>query len=198
MPRNFWIIGNNYNHHICLQVKRENNMERLDMCDAIQTHRVSFILNPLDVWERFPNHLKQIIGRPWKEFKYFVDIDGEGQVNPAIADIPNNCGGIYLFLIKPEIIPDVHLYLAYIGRAHSSEHQNLRKRVREYANETDRLKIVKMKHFWSPHLYVRYLPLPTESNECIDELEEELIQAVLPPFNDRYPKVYNQAIKAAF
>ena len=55
-----------------------------------------------------------------------------------------------------------------------------------------------MKQFWSPYLYVRYLPLPTESNECIDELEEELIQAVLPPFNDQYPKVYNQAIKAAF
>ena len=90
MPRNFWIIGNNYNHHICLQVKRENNMERLDMCDAIQTHRVAFILNPLDAWERFPDHLKHIIGRPWKEFKYFVDIDGEGQVNLAIADIPNN------------------------------------------------------------------------------------------------------------
>lgn len=49
-----------------------------------------------------------------------------------------------------------------------------------------------MKHYWSPHLYVRYLPL--EDNDTIDEIEEELIKAILPPYNDRYPGVYNQAI----
>ena len=172
-------------------------MERLDMCGAIKTHRVTFVLNPLDEWRKFPEHLKQIVERPWTEFKYYID-EAADRINPAIAAIPNNCGGIYLFIIKPNLIPDVHLYLAYIGRAHSTEHQNLRKRVKEYANEMDRLKIVMMKQFWSPYLYVRYLPLPAESNECIDELEEELIKAALPPFNDRYPKIYNQAMKAAF
>lgn len=55
-----------------------------------------------------------------------------------------------------------------------------------------------MKRHWSKYLYVKYLPLPTVSNDVIDELEEELIKAALPPFNDRYPKVYNQAIKSAF
>lgn len=55
-----------------------------------------------------------------------------------------------------------------------------------------------MKRYWSPYLYVQYLPLPLESNDCIDELEKELIKTVLPPFNDRYPEVYNQAMRAAF
>lgn len=45
---------------------------------------------------------------------------------------------------------------------------------------------------------MQYLPLPLESNDCIDELEKELIKTVLPPFNDRYPEVYNQAMRAAF
>lgn len=112
--------------------------------------------------------------------------------------MPNNCGGIYIFLIKPNVIPDVHLYLAYIGRAKKTNYQNLRKRVSEYACENERLKIVNMKRFWSPYLYVQYLPLPSETNDCIAELEKELIKTVLPPFNDKYPDIYDQAMKHAF
>ena len=137
-------------------------MDRLDMCDAIQLHQVSFVLNPTGEWESFPEHLKPLIQHPWAEFKYFSGESGE--INPAISDVPNDCGGIYVFLIKPNIVPNAHLYLAYIGRAHKTTHQNLRKRVREYASETERLKIAKLKQFWSPYLYVRYLPLPTENN----------------------------------
>ena len=141
-------------------------------------------------------YLPRYKSTPGRIFKYFVD--GTNQINPAIANVPNNCGGVYIFLIKPNVISDIHLYLAYIGRARKTPYQNLRKRVSEYASETERLKIVEMKRYWSPYLYVQYLPLPLESNDCIDELEKELIKTVLPPFNDRYPEVYNQAIRAAF
>lgn len=171
-------------------------MDRLDMCDAVKLHRVPLVLNPNGEWDRFPVHLRQLVEQPWHGFKYFVD--GTNQINPEISNVPNNCGGIYIFLIKPNVIPDVHLYLAYIGRAKKTDHQNLRKRVREYACENERLKIVNMKRFWSPYLYVQYLPLPLESNDCIDQLEKELIKTVLPPFNDEYPDVYNQAMKHAF
>lgn len=87
--------------------------------------------------------------------------------------------------------------MAYIGRAKKTKYQNLRKRISEYAREKERLKIVNMKRFWSPYLYVQYLPLPLESNECIDELEKELIKAILPPL-DEYPDTYNQAMRQAF
>ena len=70
--------------------------------------------------------------------------------------------------------------------------------MREYAAEVERLKIANLKRLWGPYLYVRYLALPEEDNDCIDELEKELIKTVLPPFNDQYPEVYNQAIRAAF
>lgn len=32
-------------------------MDRLDMCEAIQTHKVSFELNPTNEWESFPPQL---------------------------------------------------------------------------------------------------------------------------------------------
>ena len=171
-------------------------MDKLDMCDAVKLHRIPFVLNPAGEWDSFPAHLKRFVEQPWMEFKYFVD--GTNRINPAISTVPNDCGGIYIFLIKPNVIPDIHLYLAYIGRARNTPYQNLRKRVREYATENERPKIVAMKRFWSPYLYVQYLPLPAESNECIDELEKELIKTILPPFNDKYPEVYNQAMRAAF
>lgn len=171
-------------------------MERLDMCDAIKQHKVPFVLNPSGEWESFPAHLKTLVAQPWTEFKFFLD--DTDQINPAISSVPNNCGGIYVFLIKPNIVPDAHLYLAYIGRAKKTPHQNLRKRMSEYATDEERLKIANMKRLWSPYLYVRYLALPEENNDCIVELEKELIKTVLPPFNDQYPEVYNQAMRAAF
>lgn len=169
-------------------------MERVDLTDAVRIRKITFVLNPTDEWNRFPEELKDIVNRPWKEIKYFI-----GDVlNPEINSVPNNCGGIYLFCIKPNVIPDVHQYLAYIGRAQNTPYQNLRKRVREYAKEEERPNIYDLKRHWGSYLYLRYLPMPNEDNECISRLEEELIKTVLPPFNDRYPKVYNKAVKAAF
>ena len=168
--------------------------ELLDMCYAVKTHIVPFVLNPKGGWAALPAHLKQLVDKPWAELKYFSD--GTKTLNPEIQTIPNNCGGIYVFLIKPEIIPDIHLYLAYIGRAKYTHYQNLRKRVREYARETKRPKICMLKEQWGEYLYLRYLPL--DNNDLIDEMERELIRAVLPPFNDQYPDVYNEPMHAAF
>lgn len=169
-------------------------MERVDLIDGIRLRNRIFILNPANEWQDFPEELKGIVNRPWSEIKYF---DGD-TLNPEINTIPNNCGGIYLFCIKPNVIPDVHLYLAYIGRAQKTPYQNLRKRVKEYATEDDRPKICELKRHWGSYLYLRYLPMPNEDNNCIKRLEKELIKAILPPFNDRYPEVYNQAVRAAF
>ena len=169
-------------------------LDMLDMCWAVKTHQVSFILNPDGGWTSFPEHLRPIIEKPWTEIKYFSGNNGE--LNPEILNVPNDCGGIYVFLIKPVVIPEIHLYLAYIGRAKHTQYQNLRKRVSEYAKETKRPKICMLKKQWGDHLYLRYLPL--DNNELIDEMEKELIKAILPPFNDQYPEVYNKAIRAAF
>lgn len=171
-------------------------MEKLDLCEAIKNHKVPFVLNPAQEWENFPRHIQSIISRDdWHEIKYFIDSTTE--LNPQVNDIPNDCGGIYSFIIKPEIISGYHLYIAYIGRARSTINQNLRKRVKEYQTD-DRLKIQALKKYWGPFLYVRYIPLKGETNATIDEIEKALNKAILPPFNDQYPDVYNQPMRAAF
>lgn len=169
-------------------------MERVDLIDGMKLRNKTFILNPTNEWQDFPDELKRIVNRPWSEIKYFLG----DTLNPEINTVPNNCGGIYLFCIKPNVIPDVHLYLAYIGRAQNTQYQNLRKRVKEYATEVTRPNICELKRHWGSYLYLRYLPLPTENNDCINRLEKELIKTILPPFNDIYPEVYNQAANAAF
>ena len=83
-------------------------MDRLDMCEAVKLHRVPFVLNPSGEWARFPEHLKCFVEQPWTEFKYFVD--GTNQINPAIVNVPNNCGGVYIFLIKPNVIYDISVF----------------------------------------------------------------------------------------
>ncbi|AFV03482.1 hypothetical protein UNSWDHB_322 [Dehalobacter sp. UNSWDHB] len=48
---------------------------------------------------------------------------------------------------------------------------------------------------WGQYLYVRYLPLT--DNDLIDSIESEIINKVLPPFNDMIPdKQIRTAVKA--
>jgi len=112
--------------------------------------------------------------------------------NPQLGTIPNDKGGIYLFLAKPNILPGSHLYLMYVGRAHISTTQNLRKRCSQYPVEKKRPKIKRMIEQWGKYLYIRYLPL--DNNATIDIVESELINKILPPFNDEIP---DQKISAA-
>ena len=171
-------------------------MGKFDLCVSMATHKVPFVLNPGQGWETFPAHIQRLISEGhWIEYKYFIENTSE--LNPEINRIPNDCGGIYSFIIKPDIIHERHLYIAYIGRARCTDHQNLRKRVKEYCSD-NRLKIQILREYWGPFLYVRFLTLRGENNDTIDEVEKELNKAILPPFNDQYPDVYNQPMRAAF
>ena len=80
----------------------------------------------------------------------------------------------------------------YVGRAHISTTQNLRKRCSQYPVEKKRPKIKRMIEQWGKYLYIRYLPL--DNNATIDIVESELINKILPPFNDEIP---DQKISAA-
>jgi hypothetical protein len=171
-------------------------MDKLDLCESIKNHKVSFVLNPDCGWENFPKYIQDIItSNPWYEIKYFVNNTSE--LNPEVNSVPNDCGGIYSFIIKPNLITGYHLYIAYIGRARCTDFQNLRKRVKEYQTD-ERLRIQELKQYWGPFLYLRYIPLKEESNATIDAIEKALNKAILPPFNDQYPDTYNQPMRAAF
>jgi hypothetical protein len=166
----------------------------IDMCSKIKDKKVAFVLNPDDIWERFDPSLKSLLQTDWQEVK-FLD-DSCDKLHNSMSNLPNNNGGIYVFIVKPNIIPDVHQYILYIGRARYNERQNLKKRCREYLTDT-RPKISLMREYWGKHLYIKYLPL--SDNHIIDRLENELIRTVFPPCNDKYPdKVIREALKAAF
>lgn len=165
----------------------------LDLCNKMKTHKLTFLLNPDGEWDTFDSNYETILNNNWQEIKFLNETGN--QLADEIYNIPNDTGGIYTFIIKPNIINGAHLYIVYIGRVQLTPNQNLRKRIREYFSDTRPL-VLLMRETWGKYLYVRYLPLT--DNVQIRGLEQELIRIILPPCNDKYPGVYNLAAKAAF
>ena len=163
-------------------------MQEIDIGRDIPISDLNFMLST-SLWDSFDSDILSIISAPqkWVEVKLLT---ADGNKNPQLATLPADKGGIYLFLAKSHILPESLLYIMYIGRAHITAAQNLRKRCSEYPTEKKRPKIVRMIKQWGQYLYIRYLPL--EDNEKIDEIEAELINKILPPFNEAIP---NQEIR---
>ncbi len=172
-----------------------DDKEWIDMCCAVDSHTVSFVLNPQNIWNSFDPTLNDITkSGAWKEVKF---LNNEGtDLNDQISQIvPTNKGGVYVFVIKGGIIPNSHEYIMYIGRVQSTPYQNLRKRFREYYTD-NRPFIRKMRIIWGRDLYIRFLPLT--DNEIIKKIETELIRVIIPPCNDDVPEPIRQPVKAAF
>lgn len=163
----------------------------IDILNSIATTKVHFIINPL-LWEVFDKECIEITRSQWEETKF---LDFDGNLHGGMDTIPDNKGGIYVFVVKSNIIPSTHMYLLYVGRALNTSSQNLRKRCREYIKDK-RPKIERMVNTWGNYLYIRYLPL--ENNSLIEKLEIELINKLLPPFNERIPDMDLQAAVKAF
>jgi excinuclease UvrABC nuclease subunit len=165
-------------------------MQEIDVIGDMSKANIRFMLNTA-LWDSFDSNILHIISCPqsWNEVKLLAS---DGTRNPQLCTIPNDKGGIYLFLAKPNILPESCLYLMYIGRARITPTQNLRKRCSQYPAENSRPKIKRMIEQWGQYLYIRYLPL--DDNGIIDTVESELINKILPPFNDEIP---DQKISAA-
>ena len=149
------------------------------------------------LWDRynFPNLNLQFTN--WQKIKY-LNANAD-DFNLAINTVPNNSGGLYLFYVKCEIISGITEYPFYIGRAQLTEHQNLRKRVKEYflhySRNDERPKITKMFKYWANDLHLAYFVL--NNNRDIIDLEKQLINYLLLPMNDEIPdQEIKQAIKA--
>lgn len=172
------------------------NYEAFVLSDKIKTHEIRFYLYP-DFWKNFDIDKYELINPSWKEVK-FLNENGD-DVSDDVKSLPENKGGIYMFIIKCPNIPGVTEYLAYIGRAQLSNQHSLKIRCRKYLyewyGEDGRPKITRMIGKWGKHLYIKY----AEIQENVDtvELEANLINSILPPFNDKIPeKNIKQAIDA--
>lgn len=157
------------------------------------------IVLPSDLWESVDLAILKIVqSSEWITFKY---LDAKHSLSAEISKISNSKGGIYIFYISPEIIKEKQRILAYIGRARYTDYQNLRKRIKEYYKylppDYSRPKVNTLMREWSDYLYCSYIEL--DNNDIIDSIESELINKLVPPFNDAIPNhEIAYAAKAAF
>lgn len=165
-----------------------------DLIRDLRVNKISVELSE-NLWEQFDSNLYKIVHvADWKTFKY---IDEFGNLSDWISHVSCDTGGIYLFYVSPEIIPERQRVLLYVGRAQKSKTQNLRKRITEYykyyeSDQWDRPKIKQMFRCWSKYLYCSYLEI--DDNDLVIRLEAEIINRLLPPCNAAIP---NQDISVA-
>lgn len=167
-----------------------------DLGREINDRKVNYVLHQ-QLWDRFAYPGINIEFFQWTKIKYLNDLGTD--FNEDIDTIPDNSGGLYLFYLKCKVIVGITEYPFYIGRAQLTDHQNLRKRIKEYfqkySRDDERPKIYRMLRTWGKDLYVAYYPL--EDNEDIVNFEKDIINSLLLPMNDLIPdKQIKQAIKA--
>jgi excinuclease UvrABC nuclease subunit len=170
--------------------------DAFELGEKIRTHTFDFSLMP-ELWNDFSIEEKIMKGLNWVEVKF---LNGSGDdFSDEVKNLPNDKGGIYIFMIKSSVLPGTSEYLAYIGRAQLTENHSFRVRCkkyyREYLKDKERPKITTMINYFKDHLYLRYAVV--DDNTTIVDLEAELINAILPPFNDLIPeKKVRDAVKA--
>lgn len=110
--------------------------------------------------------------------------------------VPDNQFGIYTFIVDAGVAGHPHCsYLLYLGKA---EKQSLRKRINQYFYEPDNPKgrgaVQDMILDWHLHLYVCFAPVTDISR--IDDLENALLEALVPPMNQTYKGSFGEAYRA--
>lgn len=167
-----------------------------DLGQIISLKTIEYKLHQ-DLWTRHDLTAIDLNFNNWNKIKYLND--DASDFHPDVNTIPNNSGGLYLFFLKCPVIIGMTEFPFYIGRAQLTEHQNLRKRCREYftkyARSQERPKITRMIRYWGPELHLAYKII--QENEAIRDFEKSLINSLLLPMNDEIPdQEIRQAIQA--
>lgn len=114
-----------------------------------------------------------------------------------ISSIPNDKHGIYSFVVVPSVAQHACAYLMYIGMARD---QSLQARIKQYiaeARSRDGRELIKdLFRRWRNHLHVYYATVADAT--LIEEIEDRLILAYLPPCNDKLPAKCGSLVKAAW
>lgn len=156
-------------------------IDYIDVCTWHKIFQWEFELN-IAKWNTLDNEIRKILLNKWEVVKFLND-DGT-ELNSEMDTIPNDRGGIYIFLAKPEIVPVAHQYIMYIGRARKQKEFNLRKRCKTYFKDT-RPEIARLREILGESLYIMYLPL--DDDQVIEEVERELLRVIIPPCNSKIP-----------
>ena len=136
----------------------------------------------------------------WKKFSSPSTLAWDGtKFKPSNANkVPDTKSGVYSFVVQPNIAKHpACAYLMYIGKA---QDQSLRERFKQYfAHKTDtsrRTNISKMLRLWDRHLWF-YFASVTDLTK-IDDTEQALLNAYLPPFNSRYKGTVAKQLRYLF
>ena len=145
-----------------------------------------YFLDP-NRWDVVPSEIRDTLRKQaWSNYIKYLDADGN--LSKELDLLPENEGGIYMFFIQGQTLPEFEMYPAYIGRALCTEGQNIQKRVKCYLRESrgkNRPKIINLFESWKDFLYIKYFH--TSDNALIDVGEKVLIRSILPPFNSEIP-----------
>ena len=134
-----------------------------------------------ELWRKFRiDDLPGVDFTKWKEEKLIEN----GKFSSKLSQIPNSFGGIYIYSIEPNIIPNTGCYVMYIGKASKTKYENLRVRVKSYqrqiGSDYDRDRLHRLFVKWGDYVHVHYLAI-NSTNEVITALEDRLIAAYGKP-----------------
>ena len=152
-----------------------------DTINHLSKHRVGFVHSPL-MW----NKCDLPIALEWHSIKF-----GEGHRR----QVPSNQFGIYAFMLQPKFTaPPKSAYLLYIGMTRRS----FRERYGEYLDKElkrfGRTIIGRMLGRWDGHLWFHYASI--EDKSLTGSIEESLLNACIPPYNQRFTGRVGTAINA--
>jgi|LakMenE18May11ns_1017448.scaffolds.fasta_scaffold9957404_2 hypothetical protein len=151
---------------------------------ALGSFHVKRVLLSPSHWARYPNTIQL----NWNFVKF----------EPTNLGLVPTKYGVYSFVVDPGISqhPATH-YLLYLGRARGL---TLRTRYGNYMKEKiadkGRQPIQAMLNKWPDHLWFYYAEV--EDITAIDDLEDELLAAYLPPFNQVFPAEVRKIVKGVF
>lgn len=173
--------------------------------ESMKLHSMPFILSP-DFWKKHKHPTIDANKLIWQEEKFLID----GELNPNLKKIDprkqpgvpakNKSGGIYIFIVKSPILLDIANYIVYIGKVEGKNNYGLSDRFQGYYSSSylgaKRSNIKEMFMYWSDFLYVKYTKI--RKNNAIVNLENSLIDTIVPPINHAMGSTVMQGARDAF
>lgn len=152
--------------------------------DQLKIHEVRPMVLLPRRWREYPNR----VSLNWHLVKFNAD---------ELENVPDDQRGVYTFVVIPEIANHISCsYLFYVGKTE----RTFRARYRDYLRGQRTGKIEKHKYKmllqWRDHLWFCYAPI--EQIELIKQIENDLIEAYIPPYNKEYPTKFLRDAMGAF
>lgn len=148
-------------------------------------------------------HVKRMVLSPfqWTACRLSVDLNWEAVkfTRRNMQRIPKTCG-VYTFLVQPGIANHPCCsYLLYVGE---TEDQDFRRRYQQYLREkrasdkSRRPHVMDMLQKWDGFLWFCYARI--DQHDIIENVENTLLTAYLPPTNKDFPARVSQALRRLF